>query len=351
MKAKVFKKKIGNKDLNDIFNVMIGNADASPTIIEPKYDSLLNSMKLFMSTFEIFHNSDFCQKLLLDGMNCRQEFTDFLKYKDFLDLKTLPEEKHKMRTNFSGNLMEDLYELGCKYDPVKLNITYKDLKNSELLDHIFKTLDNIKSLLYEDKQKYGGSYTCLDVPNDLSNRFFIKTNLSTKLFSWSGLDFNFMYTFYSSQENDFNRLVLLVLHKMYLYASNCYETYMEPDIDIDQFVSSFKEQIDAYSKTVNECGEAFGLLKKSLGLLRKNFKEYHKRFMTTKQPNIIFDSYICDIASKNKHNRIALAQFRKLIRIIYEKLPPEMKKDTRFDTLFSYSEKFFEELDKAKDQN
>ncbi len=344
MKAKVFKKKVGTDDtIVKLFNTMVGVEDADPILIEPKYENLLFYLNKIISVWDIFYNSSFCQNVLLPNTIFGKEILEFItQSKKLLAENTLQEEKNKIKTDFKESLIEELYELGSKYNKEALNKAYRNIKNSDLIKHINITLNNIKILLEEDKKQSGSVLSCLDMPNNLSNTFITKTTLDTKILSWSGIDFNFMYNNYSKQVQNFDKLVLFSLHITYINSISIYKVLMEPDIDIEKFVAAFSEKLDGVKNVIPGCDAAFKTLKKSLGLLKRNFGEYYKKFVTTSNnPGIILESFLADVSEKNKNNITVLVQFKKIIGYIKNNLPENLKSNETVNKLWNISEELF----------
>lgn len=344
MKAKVVKKKIGDDTILHLFNQMTGTEDADPILIERKYDNMKFHLGKIVGAWSIFCQSGFAKDMereLDKGLKDIQIFVD--ESQKLLD-KELRIETNKIKTVFDNPLIDELYELGSKYNPKELNEAYRELKTSKLLQQIIITLDNIKTLLEDDKTRFNRHFTCLDIPNALDNTFIVKTELDTKILGFSCLDFQFLYKVYENLVPQFDKLILFALRVTYVNALEVYKIFVSPDIDIEKFVKAFGEKMEGIKKVIPGCDKAFKTLNKSLNLLRENFDVYYKKFMTTNNPSIIFESFLADVQEKNKNDISVMVQFKKIVAYIRKNLPPNMRQNPTVEKLWSISEKLFEKV-------
>jgi hypothetical protein len=343
IKVKTVKKKVGGEtgDLMDMFNQMTGVKDADPTIIEGKYEDMLDAFSKLAGAWTIFVRSDFGQLLGREMAKACEDIKLFAAgLNEFVEKCRLPEDKNKMKTDFSGNIMDDIYEMGTKYNAKALNETYHMMKHHDYMNHVIITLKNLRRLLEADNKRTGNILGPLDNPNNL-NSDFIKKGDDTVILSFSVLDFKFMYNIFAAEEEAFDKLVLFALRVTYLTCSRIYKNFTSPDIDIKKFVEAFKEKLVDMKKVINGCDGAFKCLKASLKLLENNFADYYSSFMVTGNPGIIFENYISDVMKKNENNAGVLVQFKKLVAYIRDKIPKETLKDPQVQKLWTMSEKIF----------
>lgn len=345
MKTKVHKIAKGDDVLTDLFNQMTGIKDADPTIIKDKYEGIYAHIDKFIKGWEIFLQSAFVQLLTTDVATAAiEDIRVFVKTGREL-LKTQPRVLvEKIKTEFTGSLIDDLYEISNKYDPKELNSVYRELKNSTTFDHIIVTLKNIKILLDEDKKRTGNILSCLDVGFDLRNTFITRATSATNVLSFSNLDFKFIYEYYKKDIDKINDLILTTLHISYLSALEIYKTFIKPDIDVDKFISAFGTKINDIKKVIPDCDTAFKCIKKSLKLFKENFNNYYKEFMTTDNPNIIFELFISDVQKKNSNNKIALMQFKKIVAYIRNNMPEHLRNNNAVKHLYTISDKIFNKI-------
>lgn len=336
---KKIKKKFDNKDLIKFFNQMTGVEDSDPTIIESKYDSLMYQMQLFLKAWDIFCASPFSQIVLAKDFNLAfegiQKFVD--EGKIYLKSLELVENPNKFKTTFTDSLADDVKEIVTKYDPALLNKNYREMKTGAFTTHVIKTLSIIKTLHEADKKKHNKFIGCLDNPETLSNTFFTKTELDTKLLSFSSLDFKFLYTALNKRVSEFDELVLRILRVTYMSATECYKIITTPDINVEKFVEAFSKKLKEAEKHIPNCGEAFKLLQKSLNLLKKNFDTYYMKYMQTNNPSVIFESFLEDVTSKTKKKNV-LGQFNKIVEFVKQNIPEGHKNTFAVNQLFKYTD-------------
>lgn len=342
-KVKKIKNKMGDINaIQELFEQMIGTRDADPIIIEKKYDNIKYHLKKIVESWDIFYKSEFAQKIHTEMGKGIDEIGVFVRESTELLSKDLLIETNKIKTEFIHGLQDELYELGSKYNAKDLNEAYREIKTSKLLQQIFVTLENIKSLLENDKQKSGKIFSCLDIPSDLSNSFISKTDLDAKILGFSCFDFNFLYNIYPELVPQFDKLVLITLYITYINALEVYKIFISPDIDVEKFVKTFGENLEGIRKVIPNCDKAFNTLKKSLKLLRKNFESYHKKYMTTGNPSVIFESFFADVQEKNKNDLSALVQFKKIVEYIKKNMPKDIRNNPAVNKLWFISDQIFE---------
>ena len=112
--------------------------------------------------------------------------------------------------------------------------------------------------------------------------------------------------------------VMILLNILYSTSKELYDIYMQPDIDIDQFVNSVHDMLDMFENRpqLSRCKRAFKILKNSIGDLRTNFPEYYKDYVQTSNSNIIVENFIGDISQKNNSSASVTAEFMRIIRYI-----------------------------------
>ena len=343
-KTKLVKKKIGDDTILKLFNQMTGVEDADPVLIEKKYDNMRFYMKKIITAWSIFIESKHAEAIRKEFPKGYEEILEFVKSgREFLS-KTLQEETNKTKTEFTEDLFNDLYDMSSKYNSKELNEAYRELKSSKILQHIIVTLENLKLLLEDDKNRTGVIFGCLDIHTDLRNTFFTKTELDTKILSFSVLDFQFMYKMFDPVDEEFNKLTLYALYITYINSYEIYKIFITPDIDIEKFVKAFGEKLEEIKKVIPNCGEAFKTLSKSLNLLRKNFGVYYKKFMTTNNPSIIFESFLADVQERNKNNITIMSQFKNIVSYIKKNLPQSVQSNPAVSKLWNLSDKIFDNI-------
>ena len=140
-------------------------------------------------------------------------------------------------------------------------------------------------------------------------------------------DFNFK-GLYRTQTASSKQFLLLLLHKMYSVSYDVYTAMSTPDIDVDSFVDIVEESLEGLKKQIPRCGDAFNIIRNSVGLLRDNFGSYYKGFMGSNNPTIIVESFIGDVATNSDASPRVMSQFKSIIKH-YQKLTQQAGNDPR----------------------
>jgi hypothetical protein len=130
-----------------------------------------------------------------------------------------------------------------------------------------------------------------------------------------------------------------------------YQIITSPDIDISEFSDIIVDSIKQARKMIPRANKAFKKIEESVELLKDNFQNYYKDFITTKNPTIIIENFILDVSKDNSGEvDIELArQFKKIV-MFYQKKSQGKIKDPRVNQLFEMLNKNFEILNvKEKD--
>lgn len=130
--------------------------------------------------------------------------------------------------------------------------------------------------------------------------------------------------------------------------NTCFDVYQiitSPDIDISKFSDLIVESIKQAKKMIPRANKAFRKIEESVELLKDNFQNYYKDFVTTKNPTIIIENFILDVSKENSGDvDLELArQFKKIV-MFYQKKSQGKIKDPKVNKLFEMLNKNFEML-------
>lgn len=348
-KAKVKTKKIkSNRDFVKLFNQMIGLEDVPSDQIASKYENLIKASGRFLGCWEIFVKSKFIK------LSVKPEFKAVItEIEEFIvrsteELKTfeIPTETSHEKREFSSSIEEALINMAGNYDNKKLNNAFRGLKKSKLLESIIITYERIESALQLYKKKTNAALHCLE-DKTMSNKFIIDHDIDTKFLAFSNLDFRFLYECFP-EEPVLNDLILLTLHFAHFRGKEIYNIYISPDIDVEKFSESFIKRIDDLKKTVPDCNEAFNLIKKSVKLLETNFDEYYKQFIATKNPGIIFEGFLGDVAKASSSTIKVKSQIAKIISQVKAQLIKSGQMSEEAKSLSNYAEEIMNKLSDDK---
>lgn len=344
VKVKQSKKKIGSNDLSSIFNQLTGATGGNPKIVGEKYKDICEMISSFVTAWEIFLNSKYIDIIRSDISGSIKDIELFVIEGNRLLASRIKPEENKIQTNFKLNSKKECKELTYLYNPEELTKAYAILKESPTFTHILKTLSNIKLLLDEDCNNRNSLIQCLGLKEMLSETFITQAKSSTKLLPFSSIDFKYVYEKYAVDNVEFKKLLLVTLHFSYVSAREMYKTYVKPDIDVDEFVNAFKDKLGEVKVVIQGCDKAFECLDRSMKMFKENFDKYYKDFITTNNPNVIFESFIEDVKNNNKNNPSVMVGFKKIVEFIKQKMPIDQQNKDMVNKLFTVSDQIFKDV-------
>ena len=132
---------------------------------------------------------------------------------------------------------------------------------------------------------------------------------------------------------------------LYKTSYEIYEIITSPDIDISKFSDIIIQSIQQAKKMIPRANRAFRKIEESVALLKNNFQNYYKDFISTKNPTIILENFILDCSKENGEDvDLELARQFKRIVMFYQKKSQGKIKDPRINQLFEMLNKNFDML-------
>ncbi len=181
---------------------------------------------------------------------------------------------------------------------------YHGLKTSSVINTLLNTCSNLipYRVHLSDGQK-------------LDDRFLTRSS-GSELSPVPDLNLNFKLLYYQADRlNEGERkLVLLVLHKLYTISHDLYEEYGKNDVDTAKFVEAVEYTIDELKKKIPGCADAFKQILSSTEMLRDNYGEYYKDYVSTKNPMIIAENFVIDVSQQVDASPRVAFQFKKILR-------------------------------------
>lgn len=190
--------------------------------------------------------------------------------------------------------------------------TYKELRDSELIGII------IGSCLELTKVKH-----FISDPEAL-NDVFLRAS--------SGLSFSPLNKFeafnikliYASLVIEDGPKLMKTLYQLFISSNKVYEQITQPDVDIDKIILIVREAIGELKKHIPRCDKAFNMIIESVELLKDNFGDYYRNFLSSGNHGIIIENFIVDVAQSSKQNLQIYSQFSRIIRF-YQKMQSQQK--------------------------
>ncbi len=261
-KVKVVKSTVDTKDLGEVFGQLFGQGQNMDfEIAMDKLNKLRSNVSRVMKFMESFDKAIYC--------------------------KVLPEseEREKYRQN-AKNFVEDCREIAewseFGRNPVEVGVFYKQCKEKKVVADcigICRNLNKYKKFLTEGTQ----------------SDEFLKSP-STKdliLFPFCDFDVKFFYV-YGNVDDSVRKYIMVFLSVMLKSTKEIYEVITSPDIDIDKVSRVVVDVIASTKKMLPRCSKAFAKLESSMELLKKNFSDYYKDFLTSKDQSTIITNFIAD---------------------------------------------------------
>ncbi len=310
-KIKMVKQNIDQQGMSEMFNQLLGDEKSLDiNIIRDKYLKLKTNIERIYKLLDSFHNTIYIKVIntIFETSIYKKNIKGFIE-----DCKSL--------------VSEDISD-------EKLIRHYKIIKEHKIVKdciHICKNLIIYKKYI-ED--------------NDNLSDIFIKSSKTHELviFPFCNFDIKMIYT-HTKVDESVSKYILIFLNMLYKTTYEIYEIITSPDIDISKFADIIVQSIQQARKMIPRAGRAFKKIEESVELLKNNFQNYYKDFISTKNPSIILENFILDCSKENSEDvDLDLARQFKRIVMFYQKKSQGKIKDPRINQLFDMLNKNFEML-------
>lgn len=341
----ITKRAMDDPELQDLFNQMVGASDPDPKIIAPKYESLWADTKAILGLFE----ATFCNAQNVPAAIAEEFNKVFGEVKQFVvdgtaELATytivrqrgILASKSMQEINANPKLLQEyLMSMDNGYDAKQLGDVYKNLKDCKTLERIIVCVKDIRVCVEKDKTHFKKKIHDLEVRESLSKSFIesYDDDYLQLMPSICALDFKQLWLHPLMPNSMFERRVIFALHLALKRGTSIVQTIMSPDIDVERFSSILIENIDKVRKHLPRCDKAFNKIKQSVNLLKNNFGGYYKDFVTSKNPGIIVENFVLDVAEDSKADPETTRQFRRIVQFYQEKMRGQVK-DPKIQKIF-----------------
>jgi hypothetical protein len=320
MSVKV-KSTLKNKDINGLFNDMLGDGVAPPNIAYNKYITLKESLLKLITVLENFSKGGFVKsykeyeiplaEILVFAQKGKEEINKFMPEPPFNEMQIL-----------MGFQQTDLKIIKDFSD------TYKKAKTLDIVTMSVKTCNRLiahrKHILNKDengKNKPDGSF----INKEPGSNF--------QLLPFSTFNFKEAFTRVDMTEH-YRNYILMTLSMVYETTYAIYRVYTSPDWDPVVFKEIMSSNIKVVRKQMPRCDKAFKKIEDSLDMLETNMDLYYMDFVSTKNPSIMLENFVNDVASDNASTDPETArQFRTIIAH-YKKISTGKINDPRIQSLF-----------------
>lgn len=323
MQARVIKKKIKvpvgmkDQDMAAMFNQMLGAGAVNMTVAWPRYKTLKGLIDKLLGLFQIFNTSDFITK--------RKDLEFAQKEIDAFVTASRAEWTELFKADFS----EHEWNLEILDDEQKKQFgeVYKSAKESNLVrtftvvcDRAIKFKRHIVAfndwLNKEAEREKDPEYKKQPhkIPSDLWK--FISTMSGAEFYPFPFTKLNYKDLFARTDVSDRDRRFLMtVFCKSYELTFKVYHEATSPDINVEEFVDVIMANIDRLGQIpqLNRCKEALQKIKDSVHMLKDNFNDYYRDFVSTKESTIMMEHFILDVSKKTKASPRVMQQFKQII--------------------------------------
>lgn len=310
-KVKMIKQNIDQEGMAEMFNQLLGDEKSLDiNIVKDKYLKLKTNLERIYKLLDSFHNTIYV-KVINNTFN-----TEVYKK----NIKGFIED---CQTLIKDDIPDD-----------KLVRYYKMIKEHKIIKdciHICKNLIIYKKFISDN--------------DNLSDKF-IKSSKTHELiiFPFCNFDIKMIYTHIKIDES-VSKYLLIFLNMLFKTTHEIYDIITSPDIDISKFADIIVTSIKQAKKMIPRANRAFKKIEESVELLKNNFQNYYKDFVSTQNPTIILENFILDCSKENSEDvDLDLARQFKRIVMFYQKKSQGKIKDPRIKQLFEMLNKNFDML-------
>lgn len=340
----ITRKAMDDPELHDLFNQMVGASDPDPSIVIPKYENILNDAKTIVKIFKVtWVDTTIIPADILQDFN-----KSFNELKEFIQTGTAQLEELTLAKNngiLSGEGVKDINQnpdlwraklagLDHGYDLKKLGETYKLLKDSSVIDRIIVAVRDLRKIVEESKTRHKQQIHDIEDKEKLRDAFIQHHDddflqIMPSIFA---MDFKQLWM-HPSMSYDLKKRIVHSMHLIQKRGNNIVHNIMSPDIDVGRFSEILINNIDKVRKHIPRCDKAFGKIKQSVHLLKNNFNGYYKDFVVSKNPGIIIENFVLDVADDSKADAETTRQFREIINFYQKKMQGQVK-DPKIQKIF-----------------
>lgn len=321
VKVRQIKKAVGDGNINNMFEEMMGIKDADPEIIVPKFVKARNVVRHICKVLNQFATfgplrTDF--PIVADGLD------DILALSDTI----ISDVCIKMDTEDS----ESNYIQVSKED---INNLYRKLKENPSVKKLI--------IMCNGLDKYKANFA-----NQQENFVNQEPGLSFRIFEFSRLDLKMLWA-ENRITSMIKKYILSVLASLHKHSRALYEIITSPDVDIEKFTELLLSSIAELKKQpkLSRCHAAFKRIEQSIELLKDKFGDYYRESLASQNPDSLVTSFIVDVSNQGGADARLTREFRQIIQYMHEMSQKNGKsKDPNVQKIFSMLNNNFELMEK-----
>jgi len=350
IKSKVVRSTLQDKDVLDMFHGVLGTDGASINfpIVWLKYKRIRYHTERFIKLIQTFTESSLMKQFSEETMlitsyhkELRIQFDTVFISPDldrYIDPDKAPISK-ELNTGQPWLSITPDFSKAPKKELEKFEETFKIAKNCNIVNLIIQVCNNLIKCRYYLREK-----------EQLNDKFLTKTAGSAfcPLPNLDAANFKYIYNSDLTTDTD-KKLILQILHKMYVISYEVYRSVSDPDVDIDEFVDVIMNSLQDVRKHIPRCDQAFDKIAESVYLLKDNFSGYYRDYVASNNPTVIMENFVLDVSKNTSPNARLTAQFRNIITH-YRKLASQQANNPKMRALFQQVDKNYQELERQTRQ-
>ena len=307
------------KNINDIFNEILGLENAEPDILIPKFVKIRNLTRHLYKIFKQIaglNNLRTSFPIIVDGLDELSAFAD------------------KLYENICFNLeQKDTVEQYQKLNKDDVNTLYKKLTTNKYI----RMLIVLCGKLNQYKK-------CISDEEALKDNFILQEPGNTFMpFSTIGSSIDLKVLWYQDNITDnVKNFFLIIISKIYTDTHEIYKIATSPNVNVEKFADVIMDAIKKLKKQpeLSRCKNAFRQIEQSVDLLKNNFDTYYRGGIASNNLNVIMESFVIDVSTKCNFDASLTLEFRKIITYMQKVSQQNGKgKNKDIQNLFSVLEK------------
>ncbi len=277
-----------------LFDAMSGVGESDPSVIIPKICKVRNKVKHILKVLGQFATIKF---LIVPFERHISKFKQILEFcdkcKEELVLRDDTEEKPS-----------DYKQLPKE----KVNLIYKGIKNSEVIQQIMILTSILKKFKFA-LENY-----------DETKENFINAEPGSNLFifRFSDLDFKVLWAD-PNMDSQRKLYIATVLKLIYEDGEAIYEIITSADVDPEEFASVMTNALAQLEnqREISNCRDAFRTIRDSANMLKENMNNYYRESVIADNPSLMFTSFLSDVIknkvqTEGKQSQRVRAQFMRI---------------------------------------
>jgi hypothetical protein len=314
-------------DLAELFNQMVGNGSANIHVTYARYLRISEMVDKLIRVLSMFNNSVYMKS-----------HPELEQYRIEIDIFC---EKSRLKYEEMFNWDFSRYELNLDMVPEESKNAfaeaYNDIKKSDLVNCFIITCDRLFPYrrFLQDRDAPSGKFV-----NSIPGTSFEPFPFST---------FNLKLAYNLDGAASISQTFLVsVLQKLFELSHSLYREVTSPDVNIDDMVHIIMSNLNNIRNIpeLSRCTKAFRKIEESVELLKGNFNEYYRDFISTKRGTIMVEHFVSDVAKNTTGDPETRAQFFRIIRY-YHKMSQNQKQDPKIARLFDRLNEGFKMIERG----